>query len=94
MFCDNARMVAEDEESIEIEPPMTPPASKTSNCEEIVSLGEIKYWKPTCNASIKPHVGQQFIDFEAAGHFYDEYAAIIGFDTRRGTSKRKTEKVT
>lgn len=36
-------------------------------------------------------MGQPFIDYEAFGHFYDEYTVAIRFDTHRGTLKRNRE---
>lgn len=88
MFSGYAGMETRTNKTMEIDPPTTPPSSKSNNCEQIVSPGGTKYWEPTCDTSIKPHVGQKFIDFAAAGQFYDEYTATTRFDTRLGTSKK------
>ncbi|XP_031099796.1 protein FAR1-RELATED SEQUENCE 5-like [Ipomoea triloba] len=59
-----------------------------SACDMEISAGMTKYWRPNCDESLKPHVGQQFVSLDSAFGFYKQYASSVGFDCRQSTTRK------
>lgn len=62
--------------------------SEEPDCDEVVSVDGTTYFIPVCDMFQKPWVDQKFSNFEAAIHFYEEYAGMVGFDIRHNTIKK------
>ncbi|XP_031116728.1 protein FAR1-RELATED SEQUENCE 5-like [Ipomoea triloba] len=60
----------------------------SEGCDMQISPGNTKYWTPVCNPSIKPSVGQWFLNLDNAIEFYAKYAGKVGFDIRRSSEKK------
>nr|GMD78362.1 protein FAR1-RELATED SEQUENCE 5-like [Ipomoea batatas] len=59
-----------------------------SACDMEISPSRIKYWRPHCAESLKPHVGQQFVSLDTTFGFYKQYAGPVGFDCRKSTTRK------
>ncbi|XP_019176283.1 PREDICTED: protein FAR1-RELATED SEQUENCE 5-like [Ipomoea nil] len=65
----------------------------SSVCDLEISPGLTKYWRPVCADSLKPHVGQNFDSLDGAIAFYKQYAGAVGFDCRKGSTRRRRDGV-
>ncbi|CAH9082794.1 unnamed protein product, partial [Cuscuta europaea] len=53
-----------------------------------VSPGSTMYCTPDCDPAFKPHVGMLFNNLHDGMSFYDQYAKICGFESRKSSQKR------
>ncbi|CAH9115244.1 unnamed protein product [Cuscuta europaea] len=58
-----------------------------------VSPGSTMYWTPVCDPAFKPHVGMLFNNLNDGMRFYDQYASICGFESRKSSQHRARDGV-
>lgn len=59
----------------------------------IMSIYFIVIYTPECTEDMKPYKGQIFPTLDDAKEFYNNYARLVGFDTRKNGSKKVGDKI-
>ncbi|XP_021751082.1 protein FAR1-RELATED SEQUENCE 5-like [Chenopodium quinoa] len=61
----------------------------TSNVLHAFTPGGTKIWIPCCDSEIRPTIGMKFSKLDEGLRFYESYAAVVGFITRKSTVKKR-----